>query len=141
MALSTGSKKGALQAAINVTPLVDVVLVLLIIFMVVTPMLSRGKQVELPSCLLVESGQPQQSALVLSVTADKKLWLDNRALGLAELGAQLERALSGKGDRALLMKADAALSLTDLRPILLTLKTAKLRQLAFAVAEPPRSGP
>ena len=65
-----GSSKGV-KNEINITPLVDVVLVLLIIFMVITPMLQRGKEVHLPKAHQPEEEKKAADPLVLSVTADK----------------------------------------------------------------------
>ena len=75
MAMTAGGK-GGIKADINVTPLVDVVLVLLIIFMVVTPMLQRGKDVKLPEAAKQKNdgGARTPDPLILSVTADKQIY-------------------------------------------------------------------
>src|SRR3954465_15866170 len=77
MGMAAGPSKGV-KSDINITPLVDVVLVLLIIFMVVTPMLQRGKDVNLPKASHPEKEEKgkQNEPLILSVTADKKMYLD-----------------------------------------------------------------
>ena len=72
MGMDVGSK-GGVRSDINITPLVDVVLVLLIIFMVITPMLQRGKHVELPKAHHVQTGQQNADPLFVTVTKDGKV--------------------------------------------------------------------
>src|SRR5579859_3747590 len=74
MSMDVGSK-GAIKSDINITPLVDVVLVLLIIFMVVTPMLQRGKSVELPKARHAVAGQGAEPAFI-SVTRDGSVYVE-----------------------------------------------------------------
>src|SRR5689334_23942660 len=82
MGMGGGGKQGAVKSDINVTPLVDVCLVHLIIFMVVTPMLQKGKDVQLPS-VNKEHQEKQTKKLnevVLSITADKKTYVEKDLL-------------------------------------------------------------
>src|SRR5215213_3799123 len=91
MAIAVGNGRAGAKSDINVTPLVDVVLVLLIIFMVVTPQLKPGKQVQLPSAASVKDGPPPPPALVLSVTAGGEVFVDAAAQPAgAALAQQLE---------------------------------------------------
>jgi len=137
MALATGQGggQGKLKAEINVTPLVDVVLVLLIIFMVVTPMLTRGREVQLPVAQAADAEHESIDAIVLTVTANHSLWLENRKISLASLTDQLKARLSGHPQQAVLIKADASVTVRELRPILAKLKGADITQIAFAVLE------
>src|SRR6476469_2420176 len=76
MGMAAGGKKGV-KADINITPLVDVVLVLLIIFMVVTPMLQRGKDVKLPSAAKNKNPEGKSpDPMIVSVTKDGKMYLE-----------------------------------------------------------------
>src|SRR5438552_478765 len=77
MAMTAGGSKG-IKNEINVTPLVDVVLVLLIIFMVITPMLQRGKDVHLPKANNPEKEKKEGDPLIVSVTTDKKIWIESK---------------------------------------------------------------
>lgn len=81
MSISSGGSSRALQSEINVTPLVDVVLVLLIIFMVVTPILQMGLDVEVPPKVEVQTVPPPSSLtqLVINVKADG-LYLNNEKI-------------------------------------------------------------
>src|SRR3989441_5571861 len=88
MAMTTGGSKG-IKNEINVTPLVDVVLVLLIIFMVITPMLQRGKDVHLPKANNPEKEQKEGDPLIVSVTLDKKIWIETNAVAEENLETKL----------------------------------------------------
>src|SRR5512143_3328882 len=88
MAMGVGPDRG-IKSDINVTPLVDVVLVLLIIFMVVTPMLQRGKDVQLPRAAKVESEKRAGDPIVISLTADHRIYLESDELADATLEAAL----------------------------------------------------
>ncbi len=83
MSMDVGSK--SVRSDINVTPLVDVVLVLLIIFMVITPMLQRGKPVTLPEARHVSTLGKGGDPILLSITKDGRVWLDGGAHTKQEL--------------------------------------------------------
>jgi biopolymer transport protein ExbD len=134
MAFSAGGEQ-KLKAEINVTPLVDVVLVLLIIFMVVTPMLTRGREVQLPVASAPDAQHESVDAIVLTVTADKKLWLENSKITLDRLSDEVKARWQNHPDQAVLIKADASVTVKDLRPVFQKLKGAKIAQIAFAVLE------
>src|SRR5688500_7212943 len=112
MAMSAGGSKGGAKSDINVTPLVDVVLVLLIIFMVVTPMLQRGKDVRLPQAKNIsEEGKGKADPLILSVTPDKKMWVESDAYpDDASLETRLKDTLTKEPGKRLLLKGDNSLS-------------------------------
>jgi biopolymer transport protein TolR len=128
-----GPSGSGLKAEINVTPLVDVVLVLLIIFMVVTPILSRGRSVDLPTAASTETAHELRDPIVLTVTASKQLWLDTELVAQSKLVAQISEKLRLDPGRELLVKADSNVSLRELRPVLERLKTAEITQISFAV--------
>jgi biopolymer transport protein ExbD len=133
MAFGTGGSGSGLKAEINVTPLVDVVLVLLIIFMVVTPILTRGRDVDLPAALSTEVSHEVRDPIVLTVTANKQLWLDTQQVSPEKLSALIATKLREDPGREVLVKADSKVSVRDLRPVLQRLKTAEITQISFAV--------
>ena len=127
---------------INVTPLVDVVLVLLIIFMVITPMLQRGKSVQLPKAKETETtnkADAQDNALVLSVTPDKKLYLDNDPLDEKALEGRLRDELSRDPSRKILLKADNSLRVADVRKVMELAREAKAKRVSLGVEEQKES--
>jgi biopolymer transport protein ExbD len=132
--ISTGRASRALRADINVTPLVDVVLVLLIIFMVITPLLRASHALQLPAARAGLQSASAREPLVLSVAADGGLWLQDKPVPNAQLGAMLAARQARHDPTALLIRADVSLSMRDLRPLLRQIKAAGLHQIAFAVA-------
>src|SRR4051794_38010325 len=111
MAMAAGPQRG-IKADINVTPLVDVVLVLLIIFMVVTPMLQRGKDVTLPKSKTTETEKKgkEMDPLILSITPDKQVYVEQDHFDENNLEDKLKRELDKAPGRKLLLKGDQSLS-------------------------------
>src|ERR1700748_7944 len=105
MGFSAGSGRGV-KSEINITPLVDVVLVLLIIFMVVTPMLQRGKDVHLPQAHKIDAEKKDSDPLVLSITQDKKTWIEQSMLDDEALSARLKDEFQASPNRKILLKGD-----------------------------------
>ncbi len=111
MAMSGGSGRTTL-VDINVTPLVDVMLVLLIIFMVTAPLIQQGVEVKLPEAK-AEPVKAEEEKLILSVRADKSIWLgagnDPARLSLAELEDKLRANVRVARDHELYLMADRSL--------------------------------
>ena len=97
-------------ADINVTPLVDVMLVLLIIFMVTAPMLHQGVAVALPKTATTNLPATMEDPVVLSITKDGLYYINETPVARGLLRERLERFLQGRRDRFILLKADRALS-------------------------------
>ena len=136
MGMSVGGSPRGPKAEINVTPLVDVVLVLLIIFMVITPMLQRGKSVELPKARETEKKTDgKDNALILSVTPDKKLYLDNDPLDDTALEERLRAELAKDPVRKILLKADNSLRVKDVRRVMNVARKAKARRVSLGVEQ------
>ena len=98
--------KGTVRAEINVTPLVDVVLVLLIIFMVITPLIARGVPVELPVTTNHEKKADDNKDLVVSVTADGDVYLGADEIALERLTAAIKDERRRNPDKGIFFKAD-----------------------------------
>ena len=105
------------KSEINVTPLVDVVLVLLIIFMVVTPMLHRGVALNLPETKHHTKKQDTGEQIVLSVSK-AGVFMDADRIEPGKVGATLERELRKKSGRPIHVRADRALRYGDVRKVL-----------------------
>jgi biopolymer transport protein TolR len=103
-----GARVRSSLAEINVIPLVDVVLVLLLIFMLTAPMMYRGIDVNLPKT----SGKPTaiEERLVLTLTKDRHLFLNDRVLPLTVLEPRLRELLKGRTDKTIFIKADKELA-------------------------------
>jgi biopolymer transport protein TolR len=98
--------KGGVKAEINVTPLVDVVLVLLIIFMVITPMIARGVSVELPITVHHDKKADDNKDLIVSVTADGDVFLNADKVPLERLTAAVQEERRRTPDKGIFLKAD-----------------------------------
>jgi len=99
-----GARVRSSLAEINVIPLVDVVLVLLLIFMLTAPMMYRGIDVNLPR----SSGKPTaiEERLVLTITKERLLYLNERVLPLTVLEPRLRELMKDRADKTLFIKAD-----------------------------------
>jgi biopolymer transport protein TolR len=137
MGMSVGGPGGGIKNEINVTPLVDVVLVLLIIFMVITPMLQRGKSVTLPKAAKVEEEKQgtDPDPLILSVTSDKKLFLEQDEKSEEELEAELSATLAYLPNKKILLKGDSALMVGDVRRVMELTRRAKAKKIFLGVEE------
>jgi biopolymer transport protein ExbD len=101
-----GGAKGGLKADINVTPLVDVMLVLLIIMMLVAPMLQKGVDVKLPLAANSADKPETQDQTVVAITADKRMFLNGIPIREDDLRTQIEAVLENKTEKIVLIKAD-----------------------------------
>src|SRR5512136_2267185 len=106
MAMDVGGAKGGLKADINVTPLVDVMLVLLIIMMLIAPMLQQGVSVKLPQASNTADKPETQDQTVVAVTADKRLYLNGVPIQEGELASKIQTIIESKKEKIVLIKGD-----------------------------------
>jgi biopolymer transport protein TolR len=106
MAMDLGGAKGGIKSDINVTPLCDVMLVLLIIMMIIAPMLQQGISVTLPKANNTVDKPEVQGQTVIAVGRDKQLYLNAKAIPEAELGSKVNEILENTKDKVVLIKAD-----------------------------------
>jgi biopolymer transport protein TolR len=106
MSMDVGGSKGGLKADINVTPLVDVMLVLLIIMMLIAPMLQQGVSVRLPQASNTADKPETQDQTVVAVTADKRLYLNGVPIQEGELQARIQTLMESKKEKVVLIKGD-----------------------------------
>ena len=135
MGMDVGAKSGV-RSDINITPLVDVVLVLLIIFMVITPMLQRGKSVELPKAKHAVAGKEGPDPLFISVTKDGSVFIEQgkQPAGKEEVIAEMKAAAETPGKRVML-KADMDTEYGKVRPVLDWASKSKLKGVSLAAEE------
>jgi biopolymer transport protein ExbD len=101
-----GASKGGLKADINVTPLVDVMLVLLIIMMLIAPMLQQGVSVKLPQASNTADKPETQDQTVVAVTSDKRLYLNGVPIQEGELQSKIQTLMETKKEKIVLIKGD-----------------------------------
>ena len=135
MAMDIGAKSGV-RSDINVTPLVDVVLVLLIIFMVITPMLQRGKHVELPKARHAVQNKAQgPDPMFISVTSDGKVYVESdKQPASPDQLVESMRSAAAEGKRVMI-KADVNTDYGAVRPVLERASKAKLKGVQLAAEE------
>jgi biopolymer transport protein ExbD len=139
------SKLDEVRNEINVTPLVDVCLVLLIIFMVVTPMLARGKEVPLPKTMH-HASDPDKAQPIVAVDKDGLVYYDKDPVGSLDALKQTEfKELTGRIDsvwrsdpevpQRVLFKADKSLPFKDVYPVIIALHDLGLGSIDLGTNE------
>ena len=139
MAMNVPSRAGErrMLSEINVTPLVDVTLVLLIIFMVTTPMLQRGTDVQLPRA---EQSEPKEEVrITLTLTREGRLYLDNQEIPRGELRQRL-MLLARNRERVVHFRGDAQVPYGLVIEVMDALKTAGIETVGMITERPSGMG-
>ena len=133
MALATRNEGGKVNSNINVTPMVDVMLVLLIIFMVITPMVQNKVAVELPKTLNPEvmPDADKEDAIVVAITRDGGVFLGQNHVALSELGPQVREKLTDKPGKTIYVRADARAPYGKVMDAIDAIRTAGVEQLGL----------
>jgi biopolymer transport protein TolR len=140
MAFNAGAPEGERRigtsmAEINIIPLVDVVLVLLLIFMLTAPMMYRGIDVNLPRAAAKPTAVEER--LVLTLTKDRALYLNDKRIPPGALDAQLKAAFASRTDKTLYLKADSGLAYGAVIETMDQVRRAGIERLGM-VTEPAR---
>ncbi len=106
MAMSMGGGEGGIKADINVTPLVDVMLVLLIIMMIVAPLLNQGVSLQLPQAQNSAEMPETQGQTVVAITVDGSYWVDSIQVPFNGLADRVNDVLATKTEQLIIIKAD-----------------------------------
>jgi len=104
--MDLGGAKGGVKSDINVTPLVDVMLVLLIIMMLITPMLNQGVAMRLPQATRSLDKPTTQDNTTVAVGKDGSLYVNSKAVVEAEMASKITEALETKKEKVVFIKAD-----------------------------------
>jgi len=104
--MDLGGAKGGVKSDINVTPLVDVMLVLLIIMMLIAPMLQQGVSLTLPTADNTVDKPESADQTVIAIAANKSVYLNAKPIAEAELATRVTEILEGKIEKIVLIRAD-----------------------------------
>ena len=106
MAMDLGGAKGGVKSDINVTPLCDVMLVLLIIMMIVAPLLQQGVSVTLPQASNTVDKPETQGQTVVAIAKDKSMYVNAKPVQEAEMATRINELLENSKEKIVLIKAD-----------------------------------
>lgn len=132
--MTGGGSNGRLMSDINVTPLVDVMLVLLIIFMVTAPMMMQGLDVSLPEAT-AEPLESEKEHLIVTVNKENKVLISDFEVTIDSLAEKLKKILEGRSDREVYLKADKDISYGTVVRVMAEIKGAGVEKLGM-VTEP-----
>jgi len=130
MAMNVGGG-GGVKSDINVTPLVDVMLVLLIIMMIVAPLLQQGVSVALPQAANSVDKPDTQEQTVLAIDAQGRLFLNTVPVTTGELSDRVQAVLETKNDRIVIIKADKEASYGTVMDAMDELRTSGIEDMAL----------
>jgi biopolymer transport protein ExbD len=134
MSMAVGGKKSGAIADINVTPMADIMIVLLIIFMVITPMLQKGVDVKLPTATHAKEKKDEQSTIMVALKKDLKTFLNGVPMdNPAELSTKVKERLQdlAEGSRVIYLKADADLPYSEVMKIMDLVRAAGVEEVAL----------
>jgi biopolymer transport protein TolR len=129
MSMNIGGDSDPTLCEINVTPMVDVMLVLLVIFMVTAPLMQQGVEVDLPKVSAKPVETEQEKNLILSITKDKKIFIGQTEVLREELATKLTANEKIKKDKEIFLQADRTIPYGFVVDIMATLKDAGIEQL------------
>ena len=132
--MTAGENNSQLMSDINVTPFVDVMLVLLIIFMVTAPMMMQGVDVSLPEAT-AEPLESEKEHLIITIDNNHQVFINDFQVTVDGLGEKLKNILEGRSDREVFLKADKDISYGTVVQVMAEVKGAGVEKLGM-VTEP-----
>jgi biopolymer transport protein ExbD len=134
MAMDVGGAKGGVKSDINVTPLVDVMLVLLIIMMIVAPLLQQGVPVVLPMATHTEDKPDNQDSVVVFIDAKSKLYVNSIEVREEDLPARITSAMEGK--KVVYLKGDTEAPYSAIMKMMDALRKAQIDTVGLITERP-----
>ena len=140
MSMDLGGAKGGIKSDINVTPLVDVMLVLLIIMMLIAPMLQQGVSLRLPTAANTVDKPETQDQTVISIAKDKELYLNAKPVRESDLAQKLADILESKTQKIVLIKADEEVEYGAVMAVMDQLRQAAIEDVGLITEKLKVSG-
>ena len=137
MAMVTKVGTGDYKSDINITPLVDVVLVLLIIFMVITPLLQQGYDVKVPPKATVNEPQSMTDQVIVSLTSQNKIFLNKQEVTGPQLAQQLGDILKNRRDKTVFFSGDDASNYGEVVKVMDIVRNAGAKNLGIVLETVP----
>jgi biopolymer transport protein ExbD len=137
--MDLGGAKGGVKSDINVTPLCDVMLVLLIIMMLVAPMLQQGVSVKLPVATNTTDKPQSADQTVVAIGANKAMYLNARPVQEGELATKVNELLEGKKEKLVIIRADEEVEYSAVMAAMDQLRQAGIEDIGL-ITDPKRSG-
>ena len=131
MAMDVGGAKGGLKADINVTPLVDVMLVLLIIMMLIAPMLQQGVVLTLPKADNTLDKPETQDQTVLHIDAQNKFYVNSLEVHANEVVSRIQAALEDKAEKIVYIKGDHNASYGSIMKVMDDLREVQIENVGL----------
>ncbi|HEY0079409.1 MAG TPA: biopolymer transporter ExbD [Pyrinomonadaceae bacterium] len=144
MGMSSGGGSGGFTSEINVTPMVDIMLVLLIIFMVITPFLQQGVSVALPRDMKSPDEDPainKDTSVVVAITQDDKLYIGKKQIEKADLKSEIDKKMESKkaDERIVYIRSDVNSNYGTVVDIINTIRESGIDQIGL-VADKKKAG-
>src|SRR5712691_4008586 len=137
MAMNVGGSRG-LNSDINVTPFVDICLVLLIIFMVVTPMLQEGIQINLPYAKHTEKKEDDDAhAIIVAVKGPETIYVQKKQIPRDQYLSEMQEVHDRMPDKNVLIKADRAMKYGDVRKVMVETNEAGFTTVSLVTEKTP----
>jgi len=140
MSMDLGGAKGGVKSDINVTPLVDVMLVLLIIMMLIAPMLQQGVDVRLPQAANTVDKPETQGQTVLSITADRRFYVNSVQVAESDMLNRIQGALEETRERIVLIKGDEDAPYGSIMTVMDELRRVGIEDVGLIVDRRLRAG-
>jgi biopolymer transport protein ExbD/biopolymer transport protein TolR len=133
MAIAVRDEGSKVNSNINVTPMVDVMLVLLIIFMVITPMLQKSRPVELAKTVnpITMPDADKEDAIIVAVQRDGKIFFDTTQVGPEDLTQKVKDRISSRVDKRVYVKADARAKYKNVVEVVDNVRSAGVSELGL----------
>ena len=135
--MTSGGNNSNFMSDINVTPFVDVMLVLLIIFMVTAPMMTQGVDVALPE-VTAEPLPAEEENLMISIDNQATIFINDVPVTVDDLNEKLKRIMSNRSDREVYLKADKDIPYGTVVRVMSEIKLAGVEKLGMVTVPPTK---